>query len=260
MIRAVDFGRAGDDYSRYRAGFPEAFFQRIEARGLIKPDTRLLDIGAGTGAIARGMARRGCQTFALDIAPKMLKAAQKLDDAAAAEVKYFASSAEALPIKSATFDVATAGQCWHWFDGIRAARQARRVLAPNGIIIIAHFDWLPRAGNVVAATEALISRHNPAWRLGGGNGFYPQWLDQLREAGFVELETFSFDLDVTYGHHAWRGRIRASAGIGATLDDARVAAFDRDLKRVLETVFPDDPLTIPHRVFAVIGRKPAFNK
>ena len=257
MIRAIDFGRTVEDYSRYRAGFPEAFFQRIQARGLIKAGTRLLDIGTGTGTIARGMALRGCQTFALDIAPEMLTQAQKTDDVAAADIEYFAGSAEVLPIKSAMFDIATAGQCWHWFDGIRAARQAMRILAPNGIIIIAHFDWLPQAGNVVAATEALISRFNPAWQLGGGNGFYPQWLDQLHETGFVELETFSFDLDLPYRHDAWRGRIRASAGIGATLDDARVAAFDRELKRVLETIFPDDPLTVPHRVFAVIGRKPA---
>ena len=208
----MNFGLTAADYVRHRAGFPEAFFEHLQARGLIRPGMRLLDIGAGTGTIARGMARRDCQTFALDIAPEMLKAAQSLDDGADAEVTYVAGEAEALPIKASRFDVATAGQCWHWFDGIRAARQVNRILAPNGIIIIAHFDWLPRAGNVVAATEALIARYNPGWQLGGGNGFYPQWLDQLREAGFAGLETFSFDLDVAYGHIAWRGRIRASAG------------------------------------------------
>ena len=257
MMLAVDFARAGDDYRIYRAGFPEAFFQRIQARGLIKPGMRVLDIGAGTGTIARGMARRGCYAIALDISPEMLAQARRLDDDAAAEINYIAGCAETLPVRPATFDLAMAGQCWHWFDGMRAARQVSRILVSNGVIIIAHFDWLPRAGNVVAATEALISRHNPAWQLGGGNGFYPQWLDNLHDTGFVELETFSFDLDVTYGHQAWRGRIRASAGIGATLDPAQVAAFDRELQHVLETDFPDDPLAVPHRVFAVIGRKPA---
>lgn len=254
-MRAVDFGRAGDDYSQFRAGFPEAFFAQIEARGFIEPGMRLLDIGAGTGAIAREMARRGCFAYALDIAPELLRQAQLLDADASATTEYLVGRAEQLPTASAAFDVVSAGQCWHWFQGKRAAREVRRVLQPNGVIVIAHFDWLPRAGNVVAATEALIERYSPAWQLGGGNGFYPQWLDHLYEAGFARLETFSFDNVVPYSHEAWRGRIRASAGVGATLDDAQVQAFDDELSRVLQKTFPDDPLKVPHRVFAVIGKK-----
>jgi hypothetical protein len=36
----------------------------------------------------------------------------------------------------------------------------------------------------------------------------------------------------------------------------RVAAFDIDHSRILQERFPDEPLQIPHRVFAVFGRKP----
>ena len=42
-----------------------------------------------------------------------------------------------------------------------AALEARRLLAPSGRLVIAHFDWLPLPGNVVEATEALIKAHNP---------------------------------------------------------------------------------------------------
>ena len=153
----IDFGRTAADYSCHRAGFPEAFFKRIEAKGIICAGTRVLDL----------------------------------------------------------------------------------------------------AGNVVAATEALIMQHNPSWSLGGGNGFYPQWLRHLKDAAFVDLETFSFDLDVTYKHDAWRGRIRASAGVAASLDDAQVLAFDNDLKQLLLDAFPADPLEVPHRFFVVLGKTAA---
>ena len=153
----IDFGRTAADYSCHRDGFPEAFFKRIEAKGIICAGTRVLDL----------------------------------------------------------------------------------------------------AGNVVAATEALIMQHNPSWSLGGGNGFYPQWLRHLKDAAFVDLETFSFDLDVTYKHDAWRGRIRASAGVAASLDDAQVLAFDNDLKQLLLDAFPADPLEVPHRVFVVLGKTAA---
>lgn len=254
----ADFGRAAADYSRHRAGFPDAFFERIAAKGLICTDTRLLDLGTGTGSLARGMARRGCQTFALDLAPQLLSDARKLDKDANVHSSYFQAKAEQCAVASRSFDIVTAGQCWHWFDGPRTAREAARILVPGGWIIIAHFDWLPRPGNVVAATEALITQHNPAWALGGGDGFYPEWLNHLGEAGFVDLETFSFDLNVIYSQESWRGRVRASAGVAASLAEAQVRAFDKDLRQLLRDSFPADPLDIPHRVFAVLGRKQAL--
>ena len=52
-------------------------------------------------------------------------------------------------------------------------------------------------------------------------------------AGFKNIETFSFDLDSIYTHEAWRGRIRASAGVGASLAPEAVAAFDDE--------FPSQP-------------------
>ncbi|MCY4539085.1 MAG: methyltransferase domain-containing protein [Chloroflexi bacterium] len=254
---SADFGRTAGDYSRHRAGFPEAFFARLEARGLIGAGTGLLDLGTGTGSIARGMARRGCRTFALDLAPQLLSRARVLDVDAGMHSAYVQARAEQCPTASQSFDVVTAGQCWHWFDGVRTAREIARVLVPGGAIVIAHFDWLPRAGNVVAATEALIMRHNPSWSLGGGNGFYPGWLNHLGDAGFVDLETFSFDLDATYSHEAWRGRVRASAGVAASLEEPQVLAFDKDMQGLLRDSFPADPLDVSHRVFVVLGRNPS---
>ena len=96
----------------------------------------------------------------------------------------------------------SAGQCWHWFERPRAAAEIRRLLRPGGRVVIATFDWLPLPGNVVAATEELIRRHNPDWTMGGGSGLHPAYLADLAVAGFVALETFSFDQAVAYGHAA----------------------------------------------------------
>jgi len=57
--------------------------------------------------------------------------------------------AEALPFRDHSFDVVGAGQCWHWFDRRRAALEARRVLTPGGLMVIASFDWIALPGNVV---------------------------------------------------------------------------------------------------------------
>src|SRR3546814_9679803 len=100
-----------------------------------------------------------------------------------------------------------------------------------------------------------LFRSNPDWPLGGGTGFYPQWATDAALAGFAGLETFSFDRAESYSHEAWRGRIRASAGVGGSLAPARVAEFDAALTALLASEFPDDPLWVPHRCWALVCRR-----
>ncbi len=250
---AVDFGRTASEYRRYRAGFPARFFDALETRGWIAEGQRALDVGTGTGTIARGLAERGLAVVAIDPATELLEQAAELDREAGVAVDYREGRAEAVDASDGTFELVTAGQCWHWFDRPRVAAEAIRILGPGGRIIIAHFDWLPLPGNVVEATERLILAANPAWTLSGGTGLYPQWLADLATGGFDDIETFSFDIAQPYSHEAWRGRIRASAGVQASLDEAAIARFDQAMAEILAARFPADPLLIPHRVWAASG-------
>ena len=252
----VDFGRTAADYARHRAGFPEALFARLVEGGVVVAGQRLLDLGTGTGSLARGFARRGLQVTGLDPSHTMLEQARRLDDAAGVTIQYVEARAESTGLADASFDVVTAGQCWHWFERARAAQEVRRLLRPGGRVVIAHFDWLPLPGNVVAATERLIRQHNPGWRGHGGTGLHPAWLGDLALAGFTGLETFSFDQAVSYCHAAWRGRIRASAGVAASLGADAVARFDAEHAALLARDSPDEPLPVPHRCWAAIGIKP----
>jgi SAM-dependent methyltransferase len=252
----IDFGKTAQDYGRYRAGFPDELFTRLRAFGVGIAGQRVLDLGTGTGTLARGFARRGCEVVGLDRSPTLIAEAQRLDQEAGVNVRYVTATAEATGLPDASVDVVTAGQCWHWFERERAASEARRVLVPRGALVIAHFDWLALPGNVVEASERLIEQHNPAWPFGGGPGMYPPWLRDVALAGFRDIETFSFDLDVLYSHEAWRGRIRASAGVAASLPADAVGRFDEALRQVLVQEFPAQPLHVPHRVFAVISRAP----
>jgi SAM-dependent methyltransferase len=250
----VDFGKTADDYARHRAGFPDRFFARLFEAGFVRLDDRVLDLGTGTGTVARGLVKRGCKVTGLDPSKPLLDMARRLDQEEGIKTAYINAKAEETGAPAQNFDVVTAGQCWHWFDRSRAAAEAMRILVPGGRLIIAYFDWLPLPGNAVEATEQLILAHNPDWRMGGGTGIYPKWFADLSTTGFLEIESFSFDLAVLYSHEAWLGRIRASAGIGASLSPDAVAAFNTAHAQLLSTKFPENPLSIPHRVFAVTGR------
>ncbi len=252
---AMDFGRAAGDRARHRAGFPPSLFERLRELGLGIPGQRVLDLGTGTGVLARGFARSGSLVAGLDIAPLLLEQARALDRAEDLQIDYRVARAEATGYPDALFDLVSAGQCWHWFDRPLAAAEIRRLLRPGGRVLIVHFDWLPLPGNVAAATEGLILKHNPAWHLAGGSGLHPRWFADLAQAGFDELESFSYDETVSFTHQAWRGRIRSSAGVAASLPPERVALFDQEHAQLLARSFPVEPLRIPHRLFALIGTR-----
>ncbi len=256
VVMNVDFGRTACDYGRHRAGSPDSMFDRLSGYGVGIRGQRVVDVGTGTGTVARGFARRGCAVIGIDPSEELIGEARRLDAEAGVDVDHRIARAEDTHLDAGSVDVYAAGQCWHWFDRPRAAAEARRVLVPGGAIVICHFDWLPLPGNMVDATEQLILAHNPSWRAAGGTGMHPRWAADVSGAGITGIETFSYDVDVPYSHDGWRGRIRASAGVGATLDSDAVGRFDAELAGLLAQRFPDEPLQVPHRVWALIARRP----
>jgi SAM-dependent methyltransferase len=251
----IDFGKTASDYAKHRAGFPQAFFERLAAMNVIADGMKALDLGTGTGTIARGLAARGLEVTGLDKSVALMEQAKQMDREAGVSVRYVEGAAEATGLPSTAFDLVTAGQCWHWFKRDKAASEVRRLLKPGGRLVIAHFDWIPLPGNVADATENLIRLYNDGWNLWGGTGMYPPWMLDLAAGGFCKIESFTFDIDVPYSHEAWRGRVRASAGVGAAMPPERVAQFDSELAAILKDKFPE-PITVLHRVFAAIGRAP----
>jgi SAM-dependent methyltransferase len=251
-----DWNHAAADYAKHRAGFPDWFFDRVAAEGVFRPGLRVLDLATGTGTLARGFAKRGGQVTGLDIAPGMMAAARALDQATGVDVEYITARAEATGREDGEFDLVSAGTCWFWFDGPAAAQEAMRVLKPGGHLLICFLSWMALPGNVAAATERVIEKHNPHWDQGGLDPQIEWYLPDIRNGGFADSTGFSVDFDLPYSREGWLGRIRASAGIGASLAPDKVAAFDAEHAAMLARDFPADPLPVPHRIVSAWGRKP----
>ena len=168
--RGANFGGAASDYARYRAGFPERLYAELSRRGLrfsaptraeggnAALPARVVDLGCGTGTLARGFAARGAEVTGVDISAELLSQAELVARAEGLEITWHQAAAEQTGLAAGAYDLVSAGQCWHWFDRPRAAREVLRLLRPGAAVLVAHFDYLVVPGGVVQATEEILFR------------------------------------------------------------------------------------------------------
>lgn len=243
-----DWGRTSDDYAAHRQGPPQTFYDMLGTLGLGIAGQRVADLATGTGLLAREFARRGCIVSGVDIAAGQIDAAGVLARREGLDVAFSVAPAEATGLTGGAFDLVTANQCWLYFDKASAEAEVRRLLDPGGRLVISHFSFLPRQSEIVAASEALVLKHNPGW---SGANWAGAWDVYDAPGGFVRRGAIAFDVDVSYTRDDWRGRMRALRGIAASLDTVAVQAFDEDHRVLLDRIAPE-VFPVPHRVEASI--------
>lgn len=123
---AKSFLNAGEDYDRFRPGFPEA-----AADAVLPARVRTaLDLGAGTGKFTVLIVPRADRVIAVEPSEQMLAVLRtKLPD-----VEAHIGAAESIPASDSSVDVVTVAQAFHWFDREPACAEIRRVLVPGGTL------------------------------------------------------------------------------------------------------------------------------
>jgi SAM-dependent methyltransferase len=255
MRMKVDFGRTAADYAAHRAAYPDRLYERLAAAGIVpQPGSNAaVDLATGTGMIARALARRGWAVTALDIAPAMIDSAAALAQAEGFAIDARVAPAENTDCAAKSFDLVTAFCCWHWFDRQAAAREAHRILKPGGRLVVGALDFHRAPGNVIELSSALIKQYNPEWtpdRL----GFRLAWADELPAEMFAVVERHDELIDIPYSQEAWCGRIRASAGVSASMAPEVVATFDRAHAEQLRQTYGEANLNVPHRLAYFIAQ------
>lgn len=123
---AKSFEGIGEDYDRFRPGFPDAAAAEIISRHV----GSVLDLGAGTGKFTELL--MGCADRVVAVEPS----AAMLDvlRAKLPGVEAIVAGAESIPIPDSSMDAVTVAQAFHWFDKDAACAEIRRVLVPGGTL------------------------------------------------------------------------------------------------------------------------------
>ena len=125
------------EYKRYRPDYPEEALRWAADRLGLARGARVLDLGAGTGKLTRGLVALGFDVVAVEPGAPMLDQLRK----AVPEADALEGPAESIPLPDASVDAAFAGQAYHWFDRDRAVPDIHRVIREEGGLALLWNWW-----------------------------------------------------------------------------------------------------------------------
>lgn len=129
------FSSRVDNYVKYRPGYPVEIIDFLQNEINFLPDKTVADIGSGTGIFTELLLKKGYTVYGVEPNPEMRKAAEKL----LSNYPNFISingSAELTNLQTNHFDFITAAQAFHWFDTSETKEEFKRILKPEGYIIL----------------------------------------------------------------------------------------------------------------------------
>jgi SAM-dependent methyltransferase len=207
--KAIAFDRAADYYDRTR-GYPEGVAERVAEllcqAGSLGAQSRVLEVGIGTGRVALPLAARvGCLA-GVDLARPMLE--RLLEKPSAHRTWPLLADITALPFGGARFDAVVGVHIFHLVPGWRLAlAEIKRVLVPGGVLLLASDDWALRELWQAARAEL------PSYESAGvpaterdfplQEGFHQTAKLELRYAQTVEFREFVRQVEERVWSSTW---------------------------------------------------------
>lgn len=235
--KAFDWGRTSSDYAKFRDVYPRVFYEKLVEKGLFGEGKRVLDLGTGTGVLPRNLCAYGAEWVGADISENQIREAKRLSEESGMNLQYLVSAAEELPLPSGSFDVITACQCYWYFDHARVAPVLSRLLKPNGRLLFLLMNWLPYEDRIAGESEKLVLKYSPLWS-GAGQIKCPIEVPREYDEYFEIASREEYELYVPFTRESWNGRMKACRGVGASLSEEEIAAWEREHTELLEQIAP----------------------
>jgi SAM-dependent methyltransferase len=138
--RSRSFETVAAEYERHRPEYPEEALRWAADQLGLEAGARVLDVGAGTGKLTRGLVAIGFDAVAVEPGAPMLAQLREV----VPEAEAYEAPAEAIPLPDASVEAGFAGQAFHWFDPGRALPELHRVIKPGGGLALLWNWWNER--------------------------------------------------------------------------------------------------------------------
>lgn len=247
---AERFGDRVTDYERHRPGYPTALIEHLRARGWLRPQAIVADVGSGTGISSALFLDAGCRVHAVEPnAPMRAAAERRLGDRAG--FHSVDGRAEATTLADGSVDLVAAGTAFHWFDpAATRAEFARIARAPGHVALF----WNLRdvGSDFMREYERILFAHCA--------GYAEVQADKRADEGSIRaffgggfLETASFANEQKLDFDGLLGRV-ASSSYAPKPGEPAHAPLRAALQELFETAAVDGHVTLSYETRLHLGR------
>jgi SAM-dependent methyltransferase len=131
------FDQQAELYQKARPDYPEEVFDELSALAGLRPGSRVLEIGCGTGQATRPLARRGCRVVCVELGEHLAAVARR-ELKEFPDVEVITGAFESFEPRAEQFDVVLAATAWGWVDPAVRYQKAAAILGWGGALAIIH--------------------------------------------------------------------------------------------------------------------------
>ena len=236
--RRTTFDEDAELYDRARHGYPAELLDDLVALAGIRPGSRVLEIGPGTGQATRSLVDRGAQVTAVELGAALatvLKRKLPSVDVIVADFHTWPAPAEA-------FDAAVAFTSWHWLDPATRGEKVATALPPGGALAtVTTFHVAGGTQSFFDAAQRCYERWDPETPPGGVRlpdpDEVPTAYDEVDESPLFEAaQRRRYQYDITYRTREYIDALSTYSGHRA-LDPQRRAGLLGCIAELIEDDF-----------------------
>lgn len=213
-------------YARCRPTYPAAAIDHIVTTAALRPGSRVVDVGCGTGISTRLFAARGLRVIGIEPNADMRSQAESAaSPPGSIPPEYRSGTGEATGLPDASGELVVAAQAFHWFRPDEALQEFHRILVPDGWVALM---WNERdnADPFTAAVSAVIRTAPDADRVEGPRQRAGEVL--LTSPLFPQARRVAFPHEQTLDEEGLLGRVFSASY--APRDPALAEAFAAGLR------------------------------
>lgn len=147
-----------DNYVKYRPSYPAAIIPLLESECGLTSENVIADIGSGTGFMSELFLKHGNKVLGIEPNSEMRSAGERLLAKYPAFVSVNAT-AEATTLTDNSIALIVAGQAFHWFDRSAAKPEFKRILQPNGWVVLVWNGFRVETSAVVRGYHQLLLQY-----------------------------------------------------------------------------------------------------
>jgi ubiquinone/menaquinone biosynthesis C-methylase UbiE len=242
-------GRAAT-YDRHRQRYPsDAVVTLLRSWCGVEPDWPIADIGAGTGMLTELFLANGNPVTAIEPNSEMRSLCERLIPTYPL-LKVLDATAEATGIPDGSVAMVAAGRALHWFDVPRALTEFRRILQPDGWLVLISLGRDKKETPQSRDFEYLLTHHGIDYTY-ARTGYRVH--ENLRDLFAADHHHAEIDGQQQIDWETFLGQTN-SLSVVPQPNDPRAETFHRLLRDYFNTYASHGILTAPTKCWIDAGR------